>query len=169
MFAWGGECEVEHDDPIRGGARIGAGRHKRARPDDFEERYIRIGRLRCQEEYCANRTTVNRWLDEGDKQDLIARRAEHVRDKRRAPRITRTDMRQVLAEAFPLPDERVSLTEAAQAARFLQQRRNGGWVIFRAQGNMWWMGTRKRTAAEVIHLARSKGFKADLSGDANAE
>jgi hypothetical protein len=48
-------------------------------PVDFDETFVAIGRLACEEHFHAGRTTINRWLDERGKDRLIALRAERVR------------------------------------------------------------------------------------------
>lgn len=52
----------------------------RQRPGDFSDVFVLIGRLACEEHYHAGRPTVDRWLDEAGKDDLIARRAAFVRE-----------------------------------------------------------------------------------------
>lgn len=47
-------------------------------PADFEETFIEIGRLACQEHYRVGRSTINRWLSERGKDTLIRKRAEHA-------------------------------------------------------------------------------------------
>jgi hypothetical protein len=137
---------------------------RRQCPGDFTDKFVELGRLECQEHYEAGRNTITRWLEESGKDELILRRKLHVREKRRAG-ITRAEVRQILNVAFPVPTKRVSPILASQAARFLQKNRNGGWIVTRAPGGMWWVGSRKRTAAELVDLAKAKGFHADLSRD----
>jgi hypothetical protein len=47
-------------------------------PGDFDETFVRIGRLACEEHYCAGRRTITRWLEERGKRRLINARTEHV-------------------------------------------------------------------------------------------
>jgi hypothetical protein len=49
-------------------------------PNDFAETFVTIGRFACQEYYCVGRGTINRWLDERGKQELIDARSAHVRE-----------------------------------------------------------------------------------------
>ena len=47
----------------------------RQRPEDFEQVFLEIGRLACEEHYRASRSTINRWLSQSGKARLIALRA----------------------------------------------------------------------------------------------
>jgi len=50
-------------------------------PDDFASRFVALGRIGVQVHYPgAGRATINRWLDECGKDELIAKRARYVRD-----------------------------------------------------------------------------------------
>jgi hypothetical protein len=132
---------------------------RRQCPEDFTEKFPELGRLQCEEHYCAGRNTVTRWLEECGKAELIAKRKAHVRDKRRAG-ITRREMQQILAHAFPVPSSKFVNPRLAQAAaRYLQVHRNGGWVITRAPHGMWRVGMVVRTAAEMVEMARAAGFQ----------
>lgn len=52
----------------------------RACPEDFAEMLVRIGRLACEEHYHVGRSTVDRWLDQSGKDDLLERRRAFVRE-----------------------------------------------------------------------------------------
>jgi hypothetical protein len=123
-------------------------------PEDFEVVFVEQGRLECEAWYRARRTTVNRWLEESGKQRLIDKRAEfvrHLRDKARpapAP-VNRSGIRD---------RRRVSRALAMRAANYLRCVRNGGWAVAPMSGNEWLVGTRRRSAAELIDLACAKGF-----------
>lgn len=136
-------------------------------PADFDEVFVEIGRVACEARYNARRTKIDRWLIERGKQRLIAKRAAFVRNGRRQG-ITRRDMQQILSVAFPPPDRKqISFALARRAAHYLRVHRNGGWIVSPAPNGMWFVGARKRTAHELVELAKAKGFQANLSDDSD--
>lgn len=134
---------------------------RRPCPDDFAETFVRIGRLACEEHYGARRTTIAAWLEECGKDALTERRRAAVREHRRQG-MTRREMQAIFERAFPLPERGFVNPRTAQAAaRFLQQIRNGGWIITRAPNGMWRVGLKLLTAGELVDLAKAKGFRGE--------
>lgn len=131
------------------------GKQRRQCPPDFDTKFVELGRLQCEEHYHARRTTITAWLNERGKQRLVAERAANVRAGRQ--RISRSDMTKILAQAFPV-EGAVSFTLARHAAQFLRIRRNGGWIISPAGEGQWWVGARRRSAAELLAIAEAAGF-----------
>lgn len=134
-----------------------------APPDDFEARFIEIGRFACQEFYAVGRTTVNSWLIDIGKERLIALRAAAVEQRKheRRTRLSRNEMRAILNKSFPVVDNRrVSPTLARHAAQYLRIVRNGGFVISPTGAGDWRVGTRRVSPAQLVDLAKAKGFQA---------
>jgi hypothetical protein len=131
-------------------------RPARPRPDDFEVVFIEQGRLECETWYRARRTTINRWLEESGKTQLIERRAafvKHLRAQRREPKpITRQEARSRLA------DRRIHPGVVRRAAHFMRSIRNGGWVVAPMPNGDWLVGTRRRSPAELLDMAVRRGF-----------
>lgn len=141
----------------------------RARPDDFEVIFVEQGRERCESWYRARKTTINRWLEECGKVELINRRAAFVASQRAAGKwLTRqtcmVEVRVITSQAprsQPIRDRRkVSPTIARHAAQFLRVARNGGWIVSPSTNGEWFVGCRRLSSAQLVDLARSKGFKA---------
>lgn len=139
----------------------------RARPDDFEVVFVEQGRLECEAWYRVGRTTVNRWLRESGQTKLIAKRAAYVKHRRdNGTWLTRAsslvEHREVSRPVSPrhaIADRRrVPLGVARRAANFLRCVRNGGWIVSMAGDGNWRVGTRVRSAAEMVDLAERKGF-----------
>jgi hypothetical protein len=133
-------------------------------PPDFREQFVKLGRLQCEEHYRARRSTITRWLEECGKREMIELRKAFVREKRREG-MRRREMQKILLAAYGDPDEKVSPIVASQAQRYLQRVRNGGWIVTRAGDGLWWVGSRRRTAAELVELAKAAGFEPNLSGE----
>jgi hypothetical protein len=123
-------------------------------PDDFEVVFVEQGRLECEAWYHARRTTVTRWLEECGKQRLIEKRAtfvRHLRERGQKPKPG--------PSVTGIRDRRhVSRALAQRAANHLRCIRNGGWAVAPVSGNEWLVGTRRRSAAELVDLAVAKGF-----------
>ncbi len=139
----------------------------RTRPDDFEVVFVEQGRLECEAWYRVRRTTVTRWLEESGKDRLIAKRAAYVKHRRdngtwltRASSLVehRDVSRPAPARAAVTDRRRVSPGVARRAAHYLRCVRNGGWIISLAGDGNWRVGTRLRSAAELVDLAVAKGF-----------
>lgn len=140
----------------------------RACPGDFAATFVRIGRVACEEHYGTRRKTVDRWLGEFGKARLIELRAAFVRNRIEDARRLRVlaDVASILKQSIPVLDKRVvSFTLARHAAQFLRSIRNGGWIVSPAPDGDWWVGSRRRSAAELVDLATAKGFDASLTGD----
>lgn len=135
-------------------------------PEGFETFYVERGRLACEEHFKAARVLVNAWMRECGKQDLIKARAEYVARKREESEwITRSSSLTAHREIKRTPvreainDRRkVSFMVARQAAHHLRINRNGGMIVSPAGDNEWWVGTRRLSAAQVLDMARERGF-----------
>jgi hypothetical protein len=133
-------------------------------PADFEERFITIGRLQCEEYYQVGRLRINDWLKERGEDRLIAARANYVREQRSSKARERRMKREVgfiLKQTYPVRGP--SLTLVREAAHFLRMVRNGGWIVSPAPNGMWFVDRRKLTADELVKMAAAKGFCANLS------
>lgn len=139
-------------------------------PLDFEIIFVEQGRLECETWYRVGRKTVNRWLNEVGKEGLIERRAAFVRSQRSQGRwltrassmIDRRAPRKSIATQIK-DDRSVSPAMANRAARYLRSVRAGGWVVARKPDGNWIVGTRPRSAAELVDLAERKGFDRKLA------
>jgi hypothetical protein len=136
-------------------------------PDDFDLVFVEIGRLACEEHYRVGRFVIDHWLEKSGKRRLIDARAEHVAKNRV---LTCKDIAQVLSVVYPVPDREVGFITARHAAQYLRVIRNGGFIVSPAGDGLWWVGSRRRTAAELVELAKSRGFDpASLSGGGEAQ
>jgi hypothetical protein len=128
---------------------------QRACPIDFDVIFVEIGRLDCENWYRASRITVNRWLDERGKARLINLRAAFVRHQRDAERPVRKP--RILLN--PNEDRRFLAAPLAKlAADYLRIIRNGGWRISLTPEGDWWVGSARRTSAEMLEMAVARGF-----------
>jgi hypothetical protein len=132
----------------------------RACPPDFELTYVRLGPKACEHRYSAHTNTINRWLNERGADRLKAQRADFI-----GSGLTRKDVGAILAQAFPVKRQ-VSVTLARHAAQHLRIVRNGGFIISPAPNNRWRVGTKLLSAKELVQLAVSKGFDANLRAGA---
>lgn len=132
----------------------GQARCLRPIPGDFEVVFVEQGRLECEAWYRARRTTVTRWLEESGKERLIEKRAAFVKHLRLQRKVPKPSLR-----SRPVADRRkVSFSLARHAANFLRCIRNGGWVVAPTPDGDWWVGTRRRSAAELVDMAVQRGF-----------
>lgn len=123
-------------------------------PGDFEVVFVEQGRLECEAWYRARRTTVDRWLAECGKQRLIDKRAafvKHLRMQKQAPK-------PVERQAVARDRRKVAPALVNRAANFLRCVRNGGWVVAPTSDGDWRVGTRRRSAAELVDMAVQRGF-----------
>lgn len=129
-------------------------------PADFEAVFVEIGRLVCEEHYGAGHKQVTAWLEQSGKDELIAKRKEYVREKRRREAsVSRATMRRIRDSVRPEREaRRPGYRIARQAAHHLRIVRNGGWIVSLAGGGKWWVGAKKVTAAEMIEMAKKVGF-----------
>lgn len=74
----------------------------RPMPDDFRETFIRLGWVarEIELEYGAHWRTIVRWIDEAGRDELIAARAEYVRQRREDRRSQRARDRQARRETM---------------------------------------------------------------------
>lgn len=127
--------------------------HQRARPDEFEVVFIERGRLECETYFRAGRNTITRWLEESGKARLIRKRKQYVKSRAALEREARTPQK-----ATPPPAAREDPEIAALAARHLQRKQAGSWVVYEIEAGWWMVGTVKRTEREMIAKAERKGF-----------
>jgi hypothetical protein len=152
-------------------------------PADFDEQFVRLGRLQCETHYRVGRNVINAWLRRSGKTRLLALRAEeaakqgHVGpnavsrygretvDSWRAEggKLTRAEVGKILDQAIPVSRNRIGFTLARRAAHYLRIVRNGGFIVSPAGNDMWWVGTKRITAEAMVELAKAKGFDPNLS------
>lgn len=126
-------------------------------PADFTIVFVEQGRLDCEHWYRARRTTVTRWIQESGGQSLIERRAafvRHLREQGKMPKAVPTHG--AIADI-----RRVPFALASAAANFLRSVRHGGWVVIPLDNGEWIVGTRRRSAAELVEKAEGRGFDRD--------
>lgn len=141
-------------------------------PLDFDEVFVLIGRQACEAHYGVGRIAVTSWLDQCGKERLLQARYEHVakqgKGSPRGPALTPRDMSLILSQAFPA--ERRRVTELArEAAQYLRIVRNGGFVISATPDGDWYVGLSRRTSSELVDMAKTRGFSANLTGDGSSE
>ena len=160
-----------------GGFAVGKGNHgelkgrppPRPVPDDFEVIFVEQGRDGCVGWYRAHKTTVTRWLIECGKKRLIDNRAAFVKHQRANGKwLTRStklvEHREIRTQPHsqPIRDRRrVSFTLARHAAQHLRIVRNGGFIVSPTGKGDWWVGTKRLSPAQLVDLAKSKGFDAN--------
>ena len=131
-------------------------------PDDFEATFVKIGRLECETHYRVGRFVIDHWLERSGKQRLIDARAAFVHkrqeDQRRAESLR--ELAKCLSRSYPVKDRRrVKPGIARAAAKFLRIVRNGGMIISPTNEGDWRVGTRRMSAAQLLDLAKARGFK----------
>lgn len=135
-------------------------------PADFEAMFVNLGRFDCEEHYRARRDTITRWLVERGKDRLIRARAALVADLRakgewmtRQTNLIGHHKINVVSIRMSIRDEReVSDAVARHAARHLQIMRNGGMIVIPTGNGDWWVGSKRLSAAQLLDLARGRGF-----------
>ncbi len=137
------------------GAIDGLSRQSRPCPVDFEVVFIEQGRLECEAWFRARRTTVTRWLEECGKARLLKLRAAFVKHQRQLAK--GSTKAKAAAEQAKADRRKIDPKLVELAIIHLQRRENGGWVIV-PNCTAYIVGTRRRSAAEVIELAERKGF-----------
>lgn len=137
----------------------------RACPMDFEVIFVEIGRVACETWYRASRLTINRWLKQRGQKKLVKQRAAFVAHKRAKGEWMTAQTRMITERpceriiTVPIRDRRtVSLALVQRAARFLRVVRNGGWIVSPTGNGDWFVGTRRRSAGELLALAEARGF-----------
>lgn len=121
-------------------------------PSSFEETFVAIGRLACEEHYCVGDNTVSRWLDECGKDRLIRIRAEHVLSRDTEARVTRIAAGCIRVEA----DSSVPAQIVVEAARFICEARGWRPVRLRHSHERAWVYPGR--VAAVIAMAVQHGF-----------
>jgi hypothetical protein len=140
---------------------------QRSCPDDFDVIFVEQGRVECERWYRASRITVNRWMDERGPERLIDARAAYVSHMRKQGKwmtrstnlvehreIARPTVRQTIRDRRKVP-----ILVARHAAQFLRVVRNGGFIVSPTNDGDWWVGTRRLSAAQMLDIARTKGFE----------
>ncbi len=159
----GGPSRPTHSKPPPWAvARRIRGRYaERQCPPDFEQIFITLGRLACEEHYSTRASVVTRWLDQCGKQRLIELRRQHVRQRRTEARIGKKQAAEVerlearTIATLGIPDPLV----AARAADHLRIARNGGWMISRNADGDWIVGLSVKSSAQLIAMATRYGFE----------
>jgi hypothetical protein len=128
--------------------------------------FVEQGRVGCEAWYRARRDTVTRWLVERGKTRLIEARAAFVAHLRangqwitRSTRLVEVRATGQTPRLQAIRDRRkINPTLARHAAQFLRVTRHGGYIVSMAQSGDWWVGSRRLSAAQMLDLARAKGF-----------
>ncbi len=138
---------------------------QRSCPADFDIIFVEQGRLGCETWYRASRITINRWLKERGAKKLLKQRAAFVAHKRSKGEWLTRQTRMITERpperriSKPVRDSRrMSPLLAQHAARFLRVVRNGGWIVSPTGQGDWFVGTRRRSAGELVALAEARGF-----------
>jgi hypothetical protein len=139
---------------------------QRVCPEDFDVIFVEQGRLGCEAWYRVARTTVNRWMEERGAKRLITARADYVRHMRKTgnwlTRSTKLVEHRELgrpARVQTIRDRRrVPILVARHAAQHLRIVRNGGFLVSQAPSGDWRVGTRLLSAAQMLDLAKARGF-----------
>jgi hypothetical protein len=135
-------------------------------PSDFDAMFVSLGRFDCEEYYRARRDTITRWLTECGKVRLIKARATYVSEQRakgewltRGTNLIAHRKINIVSIRQSIRDNReVSDAIARHAAQHLRIMRNGGMIVSPAGNGEWWVGTRRLSAAQMLDLARGRGF-----------
>lgn len=135
-------------------------------PADFDIVFVSVGRFDCEEHYRARRDTITRWLTECGKDRLIKARATYVAEQRAKGEwltrstnlIARHEIRRSSIRASIRDKRQVSSTVARHAAQHLRIMRHGGMIVSPAGDGEWWVGTKRLSAAQMLDLARNRGF-----------
>lgn len=154
----------------------------RTPPADFERTFIELGREQCAVHYRCRRSTINAWLEQSGRARLVELRAAHVRAIREqglaiknstiGPSIIARYQPRTINPERIRDDRFVTPALARQAAQFLRCVRNGGWIVSIASNGDWWVGSRRRSPADMVDFAVSKGFdrkSADLQTTPDGE
>lgn len=135
-------------------------------PADFDAVFVNLGRFDCEEHYRARRDTITRWLTECGKDRLIKARAAYVADLRAKGEwmtrgtnlVSHHEVRRSSIRVNIRDRRQVSATVARHAAQHLRIMRHGGMIVSPAGGGEWWVGTKRLSAAQMLDLARGRGF-----------
>jgi hypothetical protein len=119
----------------------------------------------CEAHYRAGRATVTRWLTEAGKRKLLEQRKKFLKAQRSAEVEQRRKAR-AFNDGERLPPARTGTAPPADvddeilhlAARWLQTRKAGGWVVYELPDRWWMVGTVRRSPAELLAKATEKGF-----------
>jgi hypothetical protein len=136
-------------------------------PGDFDAIFVEQGRDWCESWYRASKKTVTRWLEERGKKRLIDARAAYVARQRangqwmtrQTPLVEHRAIRAACSPRQSIRDKRtVPVLVARHAAQHLRIIRHGGFIVSQAPNGDWRVGTRLLSAAQMVDLARGKGF-----------
>jgi hypothetical protein len=126
-------------------------------PVDFERRFVEIGRVGLEAHYGVGRFVVDHWIRKCGKQRLIDDRADFVRQQHKAEQLSQ--VAKILSRSFPVEDRRIISDElASAAAQHLRIRRNGGFFISPTGAGDWYVGLTRKSAAELLDMAKARGF-----------
>jgi hypothetical protein len=133
----------------------------RACPDDFDATYVAYGYDECEMIFRAAPMTVRRWLLERGAGRLRKLRAEFVARQRAAKRALKAMPKK---KPTPVVRDGIAVPAAilAEAANFLRTMRNGGWFVAPTGRGDWWLGTMRKTPAQIVEFAAARGW--DLEG-----
>jgi hypothetical protein len=142
--------------------RITGGRFfSRPCPDDFASVMVEIGRFGCADHYGVRRATINRWLEECGKDELIERRAVLVHARAHARWTKRLAEKIKPAPVAIDPGTPVNPALAMLAAQHLRRPPGGGWVVFSTGKNRWCVGLMRLNASAMLAMSVKRGFDAE--------
>lgn len=136
---------------------------------EFEEMFVRKGRIECELYFRVSRVQIDAWLRKCGKTRLIKAREDYVDQKRaqgewmtRSTKpISRREVRRPSIGSTIRDRRKVSGTVARHAAQHLRIMRNGGMIVSPAGDGEWWVGSKRLSAAQMLDLAVAKGFDAE--------
>jgi len=149
---------------MTGGGSKPEQQHLRQKPDDFEVVFTERGRLECESYFRAGRNTITRWLKESGKAKLLKARRAFVKAHRdyevqeRHRRRDEAKAREAKERRAHIEVEIIDPEILSLAARYLQMKQNGSWVVYELECGLWMVGTVRRTPGELIDKAKAKGF-----------
>jgi hypothetical protein len=135
-------------------------------PDDFCVIFVEQGRVGCEAWYRARRDTVTRWMVEQGKDKLIKARAAFVAHQRangnwmtrQTPLVSHHEVRRPSIRESIRDRRKVNPVLARHAAQHLRIMRNGGMIVSPVGDGEWWVGSKRLSSAQLVDLAKSKGF-----------
>lgn len=141
-------------------------------PDDFEVMFREHGFDGCEAHYRRHKTTIRWWLRRCGKRRLTKDRADFISYHRsRGEWITHSTKMVEHREVSAPSDEPAQQAYAAdkdyalasEAANFLRMSRYGGWRISPAAAGEWFVGTVRKTSADLLRMAERQGFDTEAT------